>query len=379
MGSNLFDLAASTVRRAAVEQFRRSTYGQLVNEVGNASKLPQRVQPEAFGRLVDKYQHRVRPEQLAREVTGLDFGKFVRQVERYAKGGGAEQAIVGQLLKQWGPAGQLIKSLIGSGALGKGSLQRELDAATKLLESFGHLVIPPKGSPTVGQMRQGAEGLIDYLETQGYEVKKRIPQAPAEEEELPEGGKVLPFGISPKTASGQPRQVVDLPGDDGTVRVRVDDPLVTGEFISVDSSNVHSIAYDVENALLYVRYLAPAGPDEERTQPGSLYQYRNISPLQFQQFQRASSKGRWVWDNLRIRGTVSGHRTSWALVGIMNGYVPRQATYMGGGQEWYIRRKLYMGKGRWAQSQLADAPAALSQHLPKTGAPKPPNSGRPRR
>jgi hypothetical protein len=36
--------------------------------------------------------------------------------------------------------------------------------------------------------------------------------------------------------------------------------------------------------------------------------------------------GSWVWDALRIRGTVSGHQKDYELVGIMGNYVPRKAT-----------------------------------------------------
>lgn len=374
MASDLFSIAADTVRRAALSQFRRSTYAQLVNAVGDVARLPARVQPQAIERLVQRYGGRLKPEMLAREITGLDFGRFVRQVERYSKAGDAEKAAVEALLRQFGPTGKLIKSLIGSGALGKGSLQRELDAATRLLEAFGHVVVPPKGAPTVGQMRSGTQGLIDYLETQGYEVTRRISAAPPTQLQ-----ETLPFGIPVRTAAGQPRQVIDIPDPSGALRVRVEDPLVTGEFIEVSSSNVHSIAYDLENALLYVRFLGPAPEGEVRTDPGSLYQYRDVTPRQFQGFQRAASKGSWVWDNLRIRGTVSGHRKDYALVGVMHGYVPRKATLGPGGVEWFLKRQIYVGRGKWLESQLSDAPASFSRGEPNTGAARTPNTGRPRR
>ncbi|NQU36714.1 MAG: KTSC domain-containing protein [Actinobacteria bacterium] len=374
MASPLFAVASAAVRKSATQQFQRSTYAKLLTEVEAAKRIPQRLQAGRFGSIVQKYGSRIRPENLANEMMGQDFGRMVRQMESYARGGGLSSRLVDDFLGSMGSAGKLIKSLMGSG----GGLNRDIAAATKLLESFGHVVIPPKGAPTVGQLRAGTQGLIDYLETQGHQVTRKEDLPVAKRlDELPSGGKpTLPFGVSPTTLSGKPRKAIVLPDPSGNLRVPVDHPAVTGDFVSVDSSNVHSIAYDAENALLYVRYLAPAQRKEKRTRPGALYQYKDITPRQFDAFVRSSSKGGWVWDELRIRGTVAGYRKPYSLVGVMNGYVPRQATIMPGGQEWFIKRNLYVGKGQWLQSQLQEGPAGINRGTPNNGAPSLPNNGR---
>lgn len=379
MASPLFQVASAAVRRSAVKQFRGSTYGKLLAEVEAVKAMPSKLRPQNVSRIAQKYGRQLRPDQIAKEVLGKDFGKFVRHVERYAKSGGLGSKLVDDLLAGFGPAGTLIRSLIGTGAItGKAGIERELDAARKLLEAFGQL--PPGGSPTVGQMRQGAQGLIEWLsESMGVPVAERLPELPTAERlpDLPEGQQVapLPFGVSKTTSRGQLRKTVTLPDPSGNLRLPVSHPAVTGEFVSVDSSNVHSISYDAENALLYVRYLAPAGAGQTRTQPGSLYQYRDITPRMFDAMYKAASKGGWVWDNLRIRGTTAGYQKPYALVGVMNGYVPRQATIVAGGEERYIPRQLFVGKGQWLQSQLQEGPATpFTRGVLRPGRPRGPRA-----
>jgi hypothetical protein len=130
----------------------------------------------------------------------------------------------------------------------------------------------------------------------------------------------------------------------------------------VASSNVHSIGYDQQTATLAVRYLAPklsntsggfagkAGKGRRQTargksgstvtgktnSPGPLYHYYDVPEGLWNRFQSAGSKGKWVWDNLRIRGTIAGHRYAYALIaGTVAGegdrvtYIPRLATSSG--------------------------------------------------
>ena len=95
------------------------------------------------------------------------------------------------------------------------------------------------------------------------------------------------------------------------------------------SSNVHSIGFVIQSPTdregdLFVRFLGTAA-DGTRSGPGPVYQYKGVPLDLFREFLVAASAGRFVWDHLRVRGTVSGHRFPYELVGIVGDYVPRQA------------------------------------------------------
>ena len=72
------------------------------------------------------------------------------------------------------------------------------------------------------------------------------------------------------------------------------------------SSNVYEFGYDIDNHYLYVRYQEP---HEHGTKagPGRSIATRPCSPTSSLRY-NAGSKGIWVRDNLRIRGTISGHQ-----------------------------------------------------------------------
>lgn len=74
--------------------------------------------------------------------------------------------------------------------------------------------------------------------------------------------------------------------------------------------------------------------------PGVLYAYYRVPPGVYLRMQTASSKGKFVWDNLRVRGTIYGHKYAYAAVqgqvttdaltpGIRGTYIPRRATKSG--------------------------------------------------
>jgi hypothetical protein len=89
-----------------------------------------------------------------------------------------------------------------------------------------------------------------------------------------------------------------------------------------------------------------------RRGPGPVYDYRGVPERVFRRFASAGSKGKAVWDLLRIRGTIFGHHYDYSLVaasvvdvvrpitttrsGMLAGekvgsltYVPRKATIEG--------------------------------------------------
>lgn len=96
------------------------------------------------------------------------------------------------------------------------------------------------------------------------------------------------------------------------------------------SSNVFAFAYEWnprnarEPGNLLVKFLG--GDSKHRSGPGAMYRYFDVNRSVFVAFKMAASKGGFVWDELRIRGTVSGHQYSYALAGTgPSGYIPRQA------------------------------------------------------
>jgi hypothetical protein len=217
--------------------------------------------------------------------------------------------------------------------------RQEVGLAMRLLEAFAD-------QPEV--QRWAAE----VLRGRGYQVV-----APGEEESPPRR----------PPREGKPHAVIV-----GGVRYPADHPLVTGEMLQTpESSNVYSYGYDLETRSLYVRFKAPVEHRGGRSfalgrphVPGPLYRYFNVPPEVFLRMHASRSKGDAVWDLLRIRGTVSGHRYDYALVGITQGYVPRKAT-LGVEGEWFLEREVVGRSGRVYRSR----PARLVRPLPERGLP----------
>lgn len=145
----------------------------------------------------------------------------------------------------------------------------------------------------------------------------------------------------------------DKPGVRGPAQDSPDEgesgPLFEG-MIPVRSSNVHSIGYEWnpqdarKPGSLLVRFLG--GSSKHRAGPGALYRYFDVPRSVFVAFKRAASAGKFVWSNLRIRGTVSGHQYDYALAGTgTDGYIPRQAGLKRGQQGEYFLNRSYKGRG----------------------------------
>lgn len=105
----------------------------------------------------------------------------------------------------------------------------------------------------------------------------------------------------------------------------------------VDSSNVYAVGYNGQTKTMRVQYKASAinaaslrgrghsGRNRVRGAlgktvtnmrhgPGPLYDYHGVPYNVFNRILGAGSKGKAIWDNLRIRGTVYGHRYDYELV-----------------------------------------------------------------
>ena len=68
---------------------------------------------------------------------------------------------------------------------------------------------------------------------------------------------------------------------------------------------------------------------------GAMYAYYDVPVVVYERMKRATSKGKFVWDELRVRGTIYGHKYTYQLVqgqvapqhgGV---YIPRKATKRG--------------------------------------------------
>ena len=104
--------------------------------------------------------------------------------------------------------------------------------------------------------------------------------------------------------------------------------------LTPQSSNVYAFAYDYDHGLLYVVFKQAGERGQKVNQPGAMYSYgsaaRPIPVRLYQKLLTTSSKGKFVWDHLRIRGTIWGHQYVYSFVSPgPSGYVARKATRRG--------------------------------------------------
>lgn len=384
--SPLFKLAASAIRQQARREFARSEVGQMmagIRRMKNAASNPERA--------VLQYVAGSRGGQLMRQLkNSATVGGVSQMIERYGKNALTRMAL-NEILNSLGPLGTVVRAVMNVSGYGpsgghhgvrQSMLQRELRAAMGLLKAYGYEVTPPKGRRDAKDNKRAVEVAKKILTEQGYNVlpptsqwtvddanrviaqaqavlKARGQAVPPEiaEQELHDQfpqleGRGLPFGISPTTSRGDQRKVidVDMGRGKGSRRLPVDHPAVTGQrILTKQSSNVYSYRYDLEAQMLWVRYRAPGPADSEGGRafvPGPLYEYRNVNLGEYMALMKAPSKGTWVWDNLRVRGTVAGYRKPYKLAGVTMGYVPRHARLAIGKQglgEYYMPRSFRAG------------------------------------
>lgn len=150
-------------------------------------------------------------------------------------------------------------------------------------------------------------------------------------------------------------------------------PVIEGP-INVTSSNVHSIAYEHNQndsyapGNLLVRYLG--GDSKNRSGEGPLYRYHDVPVTIWKSFKLAASKGSFVWSELRVRGTISGHQYAYELAGTGDSnYVPRQAGLKRGKQgEWYMNRKFGDMSSTLPERQARGARGDLTKDFNKRAA-----------
>jgi hypothetical protein len=324
---------------------------------------------------------------------GQGGSRTLQAIERYARNPTGRQ-LISEVLRQLGPVGSILGAIVGQDR-GNRSLPSDLrfaldfvkafadqpsvlGALQRILEGRGAKVQWPGGSPSTAVKPRGAVASL------AAEIADAIKQAEGSGTSggrgdsgrgRSGGGRGRGGGASEPPAGGG-----DGGGGDGRVAINVDGeiqrlapnhPLVTGEMIETpESANVHSFGFHNDTHSLFVRFkdnprkaqLAGGygiggvfhGSGRGRPhRPGALYLYHHVPAKLFLAFITASSKGGWVWDHLRIRGTLSGHQYDYALVGVQGGYVPRKATLTPLGES-FIPRSIFTDRGRQLSSPLPE-------------------------
>jgi len=383
----LFKNATRAFKAAIRTEMRSSRVGQIIRAVERQRLRKGGV--ARFKREIIRGAHGPLAARMRQALPGF---------ERYAKKQ-ADKAIWDELIKIGGPLGMVIEAMFRpTGKALTGNATREQNAYANFLRAFGWVVTAPpkKRGGQAAELQAITEHLgqlgfkvVPASATQGFNPQINVGPQPGGYKPLPgwaarahqqQTKPPLPDRI-PK-----PRKTIDVNFGDGKMRrVKLDDPIVTGEMINVVSSNVHSIGFDINThtpviGTLKVRFYQTVGATARGAKvAGALYYYYNVPTDIFRRFQRAASKGKFVWDNLRIRGTVSGHKYDYSLAGIRSGYVPRKATNTLGG-EMFAKRSFFGQNEKTGERRLfhsrESAMVRPGNGRPDNGRPAGPNRGR---
>lgn len=259
------------------------------------------------------------------EALAESLGLPLAAVQRYAKGASA----AGWMQRLW-------NLLNGTGRTADRLKISEVPAAVQ--QAIGAaLEAPPRpGRPVAPPPRQPGGG-------------RRPPTAPPNDSD---GGGLPPGGFS--RSRFNPNHPPPLPGESNPHSEEI--------VCDSESSNVYSFSYDGKASTLFVTYKAHSINQENtrtdrvkrgkrfgrpqlvgekggtvgkgRGGRGAMYAYFDVPARVFERMKNAASKGKFVWDELRIRGTVFGHKFRYQLVqgqvtpgtGV---YIPRKATAKG--------------------------------------------------
>ena len=368
--SALFTEASRQIQDATRRQFRNSDFGKLMAEVQRA-----RQSSDPRGRVrqaMDRYQRSMKPQAVVKQLMGAEFGGLCREIQRYGKKDFVSKKLVDTFLHSIGPAGRLISALIAPKQGGASdNLTKDLQAAMNLIKVFGGEVLPGTGRrwANVGDVNRSMMAAFKRLQEYGFQVvgsEGPPPRMP------PAEGMDVDMGYQP-------------PGEKPAfMHFSPDHPILTGEMVKTPASKeVYEFGYDIDASYLYIRFRTHS-KGEQQGGAGSLYRYSAVSPMEFLALYQTRNTGaaygshsygpgEWIWDVLRVRGTQSGHRKDYELVGIMGGYVPRKSTVrpkirtMGkrgkplkkpvreGVEEWYEQRTVKTHEGRWVRSVLPTA------------------------
>lgn len=388
----LFRKASAAAIAAARGAFKQTTVGKLVTEVEKLARPRNLAQAGArteFDAILRDFAKRGM-------IPGLDarkLAKFGDNVQRYA----LEDAALEALFKALGPFGGIMRALFKAKGRGGSSRDSDVEAAVKFLQSQGFAVFRPS-RPNANMIDLAAR----ILREAGWQVispdSKRQRVATSRSRRRPRV-ETIPTNESIGIAKPGPTNRAPRTGD---IPPGTPEKDVKGFLVRVESSNVWAYGYDPANQILYVQFKADTiregalhGVRHGRTKkgrkritakggtlgstiigksnsPGALYLYRNVTEAEFWKLKTAQSKGRFVWDVLRQRGTLHGHKKDYALVSgglaqVVNNagkkvgnlyYVPRKQVT----DNMLVRRQL-MVNGRLRQSLLQDQ----SDYQPRGG------------
>lgn len=121
------------------------------------------------------------------------------------------------------------------------------------------------------------------------------------------------------------------------------------------SSNVFAVWYEPGEQSIYVTFQEAGGGGGGA---GASYRYWTISLAEAKSIFIASSKGKFIWDNFRIRGTMLGHRKNYAL--ITSGSAP-----------WKWESTPASAEAHAAKVQAQSGAATLQEEIGKFGLPIP--------
>ncbi len=396
MASPLFKHSAALLRKSRAE-FERSAAGVLMRH-GDAAMKGRPFSPAKLSKALARVkQYAGQPHRMIREAIGTEMGELTQELAKYAKDPKAATEI-DKFLDALGPAGKAIKAILGPVAGGSTGSSRSMTAAINMVRSVGAEVLPNLNVKSGPEFERALEAVKRWSDAHGYELTPKQVKGFS----IGKGAfdETAGRGQQPSKGRGRQRTTADVPmGSGGTKRFPLNHPVVSGEFIKAPSStNVYSFGYDYIEGILYVRFLASS--DGRRDGPGSMYSYRGVTPEEFLQLYNVrqghsgeggrSTPGTWVWDVLRIRGTVSGHQKDYALVGVMQQYVPRKATVHPDYGEIFVERRVKTLDGNWLRSKLPHGEAAnsrlssviqagnVNRGAARSGRPGAPNRGRAR-
>ncbi len=336
----LFRRASKRVQQAARREWKRTDAAKAIHQIQAASRMGGSMGGgQAVRKAMSQWGRGGINDLVRSSLLSSDFGSLIREVQKYSRMGGSTGRLLSTFLGEMGPIGSLIRSVLG-GSSGKRSsgVQGDIQSAIDFLDAVAPDALSSRGRKrsTMPAARRSGQEVADqieaakeFLEGEGFEVKPKSPGGTATDPSTTQREKTYPGGVSKTTARGQPRKVVDIDiGSGRNRRFPVDHPIVTKRMIQTpESTNVYAYSYDVDSWTLYVRFRSG-----ETGAAGSLYSYSHVTPAKFLLMYAAPSKGTFIWDHLRIRGTISGHQHDYQLVAVRNNYVPRKATMTGKGE-----------------------------------------------
>jgi hypothetical protein len=314
--------------------------------------------------------YRDRSRLLSQMVRQAIAGLSETTTERYAAGSRLRSLWDVMATAGMGLTGQIVEALVRPNGRAIGTPEQEaaalLNLAAELIREHGGTVSLPEWANQTQRQRTADRVARNVAETSLPEFdyrRQRQPDTPTS---------------TPATPDRDLRSTTSRDSD----------------MIRVESSNVYAIGYrwndqNPSRGTLLVRFWEKDSKGK-KTGPGPTYGYYDVHPQVFRAFELAASKGKFVWDRLRIRGTVTGHQFQYRLVGLgRSGYVPRQATRYGN-KEYFIGRSVGAGSQRFRSSlpdrlvgSLNSRTAAHQQRsgagLPYRGQSGSPNRGTPNR